>query len=105
MGSLLGNIPQQTTNQPQAGAGGDLLSTLLGGMGGAHTQQQPQQDAGGDLLSTLLGGMGGAQSQQQPQQQAGGDLLSTLLGGLLASKKTTLRIGRSFWRLTMPSRL
>ena len=82
VGSLLGNIPQQTTNQPQAGAGADLLSTLLGGLGGTQTQQQPQQDAGGDLLSTLLGGMGGAQTQQQPQQNAGGDLLSTLLGGL-----------------------
>ena len=63
VGSLLGNIPQQTTNQPQAGAGADLLSTLLGGLGGTQTQQQPQQDAGGDLLSTLLGGMGGAQTQ------------------------------------------
>jgi hypothetical protein len=84
VGSLLGNIPQQTSNQPQAGAGGDLLSTLLGGMGGSQAQQQqPQQDAGGDLLSTLLGGMGGSQTQQQqPQQDAGGDLLSTLLGGM-----------------------
>ena len=85
VGSLLGNIPQQTSNQPQAQPGEDLLSTLLGGMGGAQAQQQqPQQDAGGDLLSTLLGGMGGAQAQQQqpPAQSAGGDLLSTLLGGM-----------------------
>ena len=89
VGSLLGNIPQQTSNQPQAQPGEDLLSTLLGGMGGAQAQQQqPQQDAGGDLLSTLLGGMGGAQAQQQqpPAQSAGGDLLSTLLGGMGGSQ-------------------
>jgi hypothetical protein len=55
IGSLLGNIPQQSGNQPQAQVGGDLLSTLLGGLGGSQTQQQqqPQQEAGGDLLSTL----------------------------------------------------
>ena len=90
VGSLLGNIPQQTSNQPQAQGGGDLLSTLLGGLGGTQAQtqqqQQPAQEAGGDLLSTLLGGMGGTQAQtqqqQQPAQDAGGDLLSTLLGGL-----------------------
>ena len=97
VGSLLGNIPQQTSNQPQAGAGGDLLSTLLGGMGGSQTQQQqPQQDAGGDLLSTLLGGMGGAQTQQQQPQQnqsGGGDLLSTLLGGLGGSSSSSQSSG------------
>lgn len=91
VGSLLGNIPQQTSNPPQSQAGGDLLSTLLGGLGGAQTQQpqqqEPQQEAGGDLLSTLLGGLGGSQpQQQQPQQDAGGDLLSTLLGGLGGSQ-------------------
>jgi len=90
VGSLLGNIPQQTQQQPQQGIGGDLLSTLLGGMGGQQTQQQPQQDVGGDLLSTLLGGLGGAQTQQQPQQtqSGGGDLLSTLLGGLGGSSSS-----------------
>ena len=97
VGSLLGNIPQQTSNQPQAGAGGDLLSTLLGGMGGSQAQQQqPQQDAGGDLLSTLLGGMGGAQTQQQQPQQnqsGGGDLLSTLLGGLGGSSSSSQSSG------------
>ncbi len=89
VGSLLGNIPQQTSNQPQAQGGGDLLSTLLGGLGGTQAQtqqQQPAQESGGDLLSTLLGGLGGTQAQtqqqQQPAQDAGGDLLSTLLGGL-----------------------
>jgi len=97
IGSLLGNITQQSGNQPQAQGGGDLLSTLLGGLGGSQTQQQqqPQQEAGGDLLSTLLGGLGGSQSQQQPQQSqsGGGDLLSTLLGGLGGSTSTSQSSG------------
>jgi hypothetical protein len=97
IGSLLGNIAQQSGNQPQAQGGGDLLSTLLGGLGGSQTQQQqqPQQEAGGDLLSTLLGGLGGSQSQQQPQQSqsGGGDLLSTLLGGLGGSTSTSQSSG------------
>jgi len=97
IGSLLGNITQQSGNNPQAQGGGDLLSTLLGGLGGSQTQQQqqPQQEAGGDLLSTLLGGLGGSQSQQQPQQSqsGGGDLLSTLLGGLGGSTSTSQSSG------------
>ena len=97
IGSLLGNIAQQSGNQPQAQVGGDLLNTLLGGLGGsqAQQQQQPQQEAGGDLLSTLLGGLGGSQSQQQtqPSQSGGGDLLSTLLGGLGGSTSTSQSSG------------
>ena len=98
VGSLLGNIPQQTSNQPQAQGGGDLLSTLLGGLGGTQTQQhqQPAQNAGGDLLSTLLGGIGGSQTQQQQPQQSqsgGGDLLSTLLGGLGGSTSSSQSSG------------
>jgi len=82
VGSLLGNIPQQTQQQPQQDVGGDLLSTLLGGLGGAQTQQQPQQtqSGGGDLLSTLLGGLGGSSSSQGSGGGMGG-LLTTLLGG------------------------
>ena len=98
VGSLPGNIPQQTNNQPQSGSGGDLLSTLLGGLGGAQTQQhqQPAQNAGGDLLSTLLGGIGGSQTQQQQPQQSqsgGGDFLSTLLGGLGGSTSSSQSSG------------
>ena len=97
VGSLLGNIPQQTNNQPQSGSGGDLLSTLLGGLSGSQAQQQqPAQNAGGDLLSTLLGGIGGSQTQQQQPQQSqsgGGDLLSTLLGGLGGSTSSSQSSG------------
>lgn len=88
VGSLLGSIPQQTTSQPQTGAGGDLLSTLLGGLGGSQTQQQPQQSqsGGGDLLSTLLGGLGGGTSSSESSGGGMGDLLSTLLGGQSSSQ-------------------
>jgi len=88
VGSLLGNIPQQTTNQPQSQAGGDLLSTLLGGLGGSQPQQQPQQSqsGGGDLLSTLLGGLGGSTSSSQSSGGGIGDLLSSLLGGQSSSQ-------------------
>ena len=88
VGSLLGNIPQQTSNQPQSQPGGDLLSTLLDGLGGSQTQQQPQQSqsGGGDLLSTLLGGLGGSTSSSQSSGGGMGDLLSSLLGGQSSSQ-------------------
>lgn len=76
VGSLLGNLTQQTGSQTQAQPGGDLLSTLLGGLSGA--QSQPSQSSGsGDLLGSLLGGLAGSQSAGG----GAGDLLSTLLGG------------------------
>ncbi|HSQ16438.1 MAG TPA: hypothetical protein VLM83_01965 [Anaerolineales bacterium] len=73
--------PQST----QPAQGGDLLSSLLGGMaGGTETQNQPSAVQGGDLLSSLLGGLAGASgTQNQPSSSAqGGDLLGSLLGGL-----------------------
>ncbi len=68
----------------QSAQGGDLFSSLLGGMaGGSQPQNQPSPAQGGDLLSSLLGGMaGGSQPQNQPSAAQGGDLLSSLLGGL-----------------------
>ncbi len=73
-----GQAPQQLAG------GGDILSSLLGGLAGAQQpQQQAAQPAGGDLLGSLLGSLTGAQESQQPAgQAAGGDLLGGLLGGL-----------------------
>ena len=96
--------PKPQTSQPkpqQSQGGGDLLSTLLGGLMSAEQQPQQQPSApqqtqgGGDFLSTLLGGlMGGEQPTQQAQPQTqqtqgGGDLLSTLLGGLMGGEQQT----------------
>ncbi len=96
--------PKPQTSQPkpqQSQGGGDMLSTLLGGlMSGEQQPQQsqpkPQQNqGGGDLLTTLLGSLmaGEQQPQQQqssPQQtQAGGDMLTTLLGGLMGGEQQT----------------
>jgi hypothetical protein len=87
LGSLLGGLggSGSSMQQPQTmqSGGGDLLGSLLGGL----TEQQPQtpQSGGGDLLGSLLGGLtGGGQSVQQPQstQSGGGDLLGSLLGGM-----------------------
>jgi hypothetical protein len=64
----------------QADSGGDMITSLLGGlMGGAQGDQSQPAQGGGDMLGELLGGLAGAQ-QSQPQQ--GGDLLGSLLGGL-----------------------
>jgi hypothetical protein len=67
----------QSTQPTQSSGGGDMLSSLLGGMAGG----EQQQSAGGDLLGSLLGGMAGGE-QQQSQQSSGGDLLGSLLGGM-----------------------
>jgi hypothetical protein len=71
-----------STQPTQTSAGGDLLSSLLGGMAGGEQSQQPQPSTGGDLLSSLLGGMAGGEQSQQSQPSSGGDLLSSLLGGM-----------------------
>jgi hypothetical protein len=83
----LGRAAEQFKGKPVTQKGAlDLLSTLIGSE--QNIPQQPAQtapSAGGDLLSSLLGGMTGGQAPQQPAQQAptaGGDLLSSLLGGM-----------------------
>jgi hypothetical protein len=86
LSSLLGGLTGgQTQQQAPQNAGGDLLGSLLGGLsgGGQVAQQQPAQSGGEDLLGSLLGGLaGGGQAQQQAPQNTGGDLLGSLLGGL-----------------------
>ncbi len=76
--------PQQTDQT----AGGDILSSILGGLTGAQPQQGASQPAGGDLLGDLLGGLTGGQPQQQAAQPAGGDLLGSILGGLTGGGNT-----------------
>ena len=84
--SLIGGGQAAPQSTPSA-AGGDLLSSLLGGLGGSAGTQAPQESptAGGDMLSALLGGLGGSAGTQAPQESpaAGGDLLGSLLGGLM----------------------
>jgi Bacterial protein of unknown function (DUF937) len=94
---MLGGASAQ--NHPLAGmlgggqqqGGGDLLSSLLGGLGGGG-QGNGQMGGAGNLLGGLLGGgasdllgglMGGGSSPSRQQQSGGGaaDLLGTLLGG------------------------
>lgn len=76
VGSLLGNLTQQAQPSQSSGSG-DLLSTLLGGLGGS--QAQPSQSSGnGDLLSTLLGGLTNSQGSGQSGLDAK-DLLSAAL--------------------------
>ena len=84
--TLIGGGQAAPQSAPSA-AGGDLLSSLLGGLGGGTETQSAQESpaAGGDMLSALLGGLGGGAGTQAPQQApaAGGDMLGSLLGGLL----------------------
>ncbi len=99
-GSMLDHITgmlggANAKNHPLAGMlgggqqqGGDLLSGLLGGLGGQQGGQQ--QGGAGNLLGGLLGGgagdllgglMGGGSSQSRQQSGGAADLLAGLLGG------------------------
>ncbi|MEN6572194.1 MAG: DAK2 domain-containing protein [Anaerolineaceae bacterium] len=69
----------QTPTQAPA-AGGDLLGTLLGGLGGGQTQQAPAE--GGDLLGGLLGGLTGGTGTSGSQQGGGIDLNTLLNAGM-----------------------
>jgi len=72
------------TVAPQASRGtGDLLGSLLGGLGGAQSAQAPSEMTGGagDLLGSLLGGLGGG-TQQASGQQGGIDIGTLLNAGM-----------------------
>ena len=75
---------QAASQTSQSSQGGDLVSSLLGGMMGSSQSQESSPAQGGDLLSSLLGGMmGGSEPQtQQAGAAQGGGLLGSLLGGL-----------------------
>lgn len=64
---------QQTATQ--------LLQTLIGG--GTPADHQPTSNAGGDILSTLLGGLAEQQDSSSSTSGGGGDVLGSLLGGLV----------------------
>ncbi len=72
----------KSSTQKSADAGslgsGDLLGSILGGLGGGKKTQEASTGGGGDLLGSILGGLGGGGQTQG----AGGDLLGSLLGGL-----------------------
>ncbi len=72
---------QATSGSSQALQGGDMLSSLLGGLAGSSASQGNEPTQGGDLLSSLLGGLAGGAEQQGASSQ-GGDLLGSLLGGM-----------------------
>jgi hypothetical protein len=88
--------PETSSDQAQAPAGGDLLTSLLGSLTGQDPQaNQPQQPTttapqGGNLLGSLLGGLVGAEQQQttQHEEEDGGNLLESLLGGLTGSQQS-----------------
>lgn len=86
VGSLLGSVLQQTGSQTQSGNSGDLLSSLLGGLGGSQTQQAQQSQPNGDLLTSLLVGLTGGSSSSQSSGGGMGNLLTSLLGGQSSSQ-------------------
>lgn len=71
--TLLGAQGSVPVGQSQGGGAGDLLGSLLGGLGGGQ-QAAPQQQGGsaGDMLGDLLGGLMGGDQTASPQNQAGG---------------------------------
>jgi hypothetical protein len=82
--TLIGSGQTQSTGQP---AGGDMLSSLLGGLTGGTEPSAPQaSQAGGDVLSSLLGSLtGGASSSPGGQYAASmGNLLDAGLAFLQA---------------------
>ena len=84
----LAALPDNNNPTPGAATGGDLLGSLLGGLGG---QQNPLSGTatGSDLLGSLLGGLIG-QQQQAPKPAAGSgiaDLLTSLVGGQSGSSQ------------------
>jgi len=73
----------QPEQQAPAGAG-DLLGSILGGLGGMQSQQAPAE--GGDLLGSLLGGLTGGKSSAS--SQGGGIDLNTLLNAGMSYMQT-----------------
>lgn len=80
-------------NDTQKG-GGDLLSTLLGSLGGnAQTPQQAPAlstptDAS-NLLGSLLGGLTGNSEPKQEVSQSSGGGIADLLGGLMGNQSSS----------------
>lgn len=80
LGGMMGG--QGTSSQPAAG-GNDMLGALLGEIGGQGAPSQPAASTGGeDLLGALLGGMGGQGGGSNAQQSGGIDLQDLLAGGM-----------------------
>ena len=78
---------QAASQTSQSSQGGDLVSSLLGGMMGSSQSQESSPAQGGDLLSGLLGGMMGSSQSQESTPAQGGDLLSSLLGGMMGGSE------------------
>jgi len=86
-------VPQQPAPEPSSGGGlGDLVGSVLGGLGGAATTSSGTSSDGGigDLIGGILGGGGlggllggGSSSSSSATASSGGGLdLGGLLGGL-----------------------
>ncbi len=80
-------------NDTQKG-GGDLLSTLLGSLGGnAQTPQQAPAPStptdASNLLGSLLGGLTGNSEPKQETPQSSGGGIADLLGGLMGNQSST----------------
>jgi hypothetical protein len=82
--TLIGGGQASQPAGDQAAGGGDMLSSLLGGLAGGEAPAQGASAAGGgDMLGALLGGLTGGEAPAQGASAAGGgDMLSSLLGGL-----------------------
>lgn len=80
-------------NDTQKG-GGDLLSTLLGSLGGnAQTPQQAPAPStptdASNLLGSLLGGLTGNSEPKQEVSQSSGGGIADLLGGLMGNQSSS----------------
>lgn len=81
--ALLGasdTVPTQSTGS--AGAGADLLGSLLGGL--SSTTSGSSTDTGADMLGSLLGSLSGTGTASSSTQQQGGVDIGTLLNAGMA---------------------
>lgn len=70
----------------EASSGGNVLSSLVGGLLGGNSNDSASS-GGGDILSSLVGGLFGgdadADKKDESTSSSGGDMLSSLLGSVL----------------------
>jgi len=90
-GTLINSMMGMSDTQK---GGGDLLSTLLGSLGGnaQAAQESPAPSTTTDasnLLGSLLGGLTGNSEPKQEAAQSSGGGLAGILGGLLGNQSTS----------------
>lgn len=76
----------QTAQPSSSAANGNLLGSLLGSLTGAE-ESSPETNTG-DLISSLLSGLGGSSSSQLQSESDSGNMINSLFGSLTGSQQS-----------------